>query len=183
MTYRFATPGDAAGILDIYAPYIRETVATYEYEVPSLADFTRRVAEISGKYPYLVCEEKGRILGYAYAASYRSRAAFQWDTEVSVYLAPEGMGRGIAKGLYQRLLPMLEELGYRTAYASIVPPNPQSVGLHRAFGFREIAVFTHTGYKFGRWLDLLWMEKRLGDWTKPPQEPQSVGELQKGKEL
>lgn len=168
MTIRFARLEDAAGILDIYAPYIRETAITYEYEVPSLQDFTARVEKIAARYPYLVCEEDGEILGYAYASEYRTRAAFQWDTELSIYLRQDLQGRGIGRMLYDRLLPMLTVQGFQKAYASISVPNPSSVAFHRAYGFREVACFEHVGYKLGSWRDLLWMEKRLAPLADPP---------------
>lgn len=177
MTFRFATPDDAAAILDIYAPYIRNTVMTFEFVVPTIEEFTERVDGITSKYPYLVCEENGVILGYAYAGSYRGRAAFQWDVELSVYLRPESQGRGIATGFYDRLLPMLEQLGYRNVYASIVPPNPQSIGLQEKYGFETLCIFEKCGYKLGQWCDLLWMHKQIGDWSKPPVPPVPIVEM------
>lgn len=178
MIYRFARPSDGPAVLAVYEPYIRNTAITFEYQVPSPEEFSRRISSIIKRYPYLACEENGMILGYAYASSYRSRAAFQWDVEVSIYLRPEAQGKGVAKGLYRRLLPMLEALGYRNVYASIVPPNPQSIGLHKHFGFKETALFEKTGYKLGQWWDLLWMVLRMNDSDQPPAPPRSVGELE-----
>lgn len=177
MTFRFATPEDAPAILEVYAPYIRNTVITFEYEVPSVEAFTERVKGITEKYPYLVCEENGVLLGYAYAGEYRSRTAFQWDVELSIYLRPEAQGKGVSKAFYDRLLPMVEKLGYRNIYSSIVTPNPASIGLQEKYGFETLCVFEKCGYKLGQWCDLLWMHKKIGDWSKDPVPPTSISEV------
>ena len=127
---RLATKQDAASILAIYAEYVLHDSATFEYEVPSLTEFEQRMEVIQQVYPYLVYEEEGNILGYAYAHRYKERAAYQWDVELSVY-------------------------------ACITSPNPKSERMHERLGFQLVARFPHTGYKFEKWLDVVWMDKEL----------------------
>lgn len=120
LTLRQAAPSDAEDILAIYAPYVRETTVTFEYEVPTLAEFTERMERICDVYPWLVCERSGRILGYAYAdLPFSVRSACAWNTDLSIYLAPEAQGQGIGRMLYGALLALLERLGYRNVYGLI----------------------------------------------------------------
>ncbi len=162
-TIRDAVVGDADEILDIYAPYVRDTAISLEIAVPGREDFRRRVAGILAAYPYLVCMADGKIAGYAYAARQMEREGYRYNVSVSVYLRPEFQGRGIGKKLYARLLSLLKERGYRTAYAVITLPNPKSLALHESFGFAPVGVFHHTGHKFDRWHDVVWLEKDLED--------------------
>ncbi len=158
---RLARPEDADALLAIYIPYVTGSSITFEYEPPSTEEFARRIREISAHYPYLIAERDGLVLGYAYAGAYRSRAAYSWDVELSIYLRPEAQGCGAAGILYGALLELLRAQGVYNAYACITHPNERSEHFHRARGFRTVGVFSHAGYKFGAWRDVIWMEKAL----------------------
>jgi L-amino acid N-acyltransferase YncA len=165
---RPAVPADASAILAVYAPYITDTVITFETEVPTLGAFTKRVEEILRQYPYLVCEIDGEIVGYAYASRHRERAAYRYSVDVSIYVKSGMHRRGIGSALYTRLLEELQRFPYYTAYACITLPNESSVALHKSFGFQEAGIFHKDGYKAGKWLDVLWMEKPLKQYDVPP---------------
>lgn len=170
---RPVTLDDAVALRTIYAPYILETAISYEYEVPSLADFTSRIEHIQKDLPYLVCESlvEGSIVGYAYASHHAVRAAYGWTVDLSIYLLPEFKRKGIGKQLYLTLLDILKQQGYVKAYAAISGDNPSSIDFHVHLGFTEVAVFKNIGYKFNRWHDLLWMEiplnPQIGEMKKP----------------
>lgn len=168
MTIRLATPRDAEEMLEIYAPYIRQTAITFEYEVPTVEEFRGRVENILRSYPWLVAEEDGHLLGYTYAGQYRSRAAFQWDAEGSIYLRPQAQGTGLAATLYRCLIELVKAQGIRNFYGCITHPNPASEGLHRKLGFVDLAVFPRSGYKLGQWRDALWNYLPLGETEEPP---------------
>ena len=158
---RIATTDDIPAILAIYAPYIENSTATFEYDVPCLRSFTQRFLDITAQYPWLVWEEKGKILGYAYAAAPYQRAAFSWCAEPSIYLVPEAHGKGIGKKLYTALEEILKLLGYRRSYALITSENQASLRFHEALGYRVLAHFPDCAYKMGRQLGVTWMEKCL----------------------
>lgn len=166
---RPATLADAEGILRVYAPYITDTVITFETEVPTVEAFAERIAGIRRNYPYLVCEQGGKILGYAYASRHRERAAYRYSADVSVYVGMDSRRKGIGRALYTRLFEELRRYPLYTAFACITLPNEPSVSLHRAFGFREAGIFHKDGYKDGRWLDVIWMEKPLREYDTPPE--------------
>ena len=154
---------DAEDILAIYTPYIKNTVITFEYEVPSLQSFQDRISSIYKTYPYLVYRIDGEIAGYAYASSYRSRAAFQWDVETSIYLNEKFQGKGIATKLYEVLLEFLKLQGFYQVYAYITYPNDKSIGLHKKFGFTKMGMYPKTGYKSGQWCDLIALGKTINE--------------------
>lgn len=160
---------DAQAILDLYTPYITDTVITFETEIPTLEAFTQRIAGICQDYPYLVCEQDGKILGYAYASRHRERAAYRYSVDVSIYVEKNSKHRGIGRALYNRLFEELQQYPYYTAFACITLPNEASIGLHKAFGFREAGVFHRDGYKAGQWLDVAWLEKPLKEYGVPPE--------------
>ncbi len=176
MIFRPATIEDAAAILAVYAPYI-ETPITFEYTLPSVAEFAQRIEKIASFYPYLVCEEKGRIIGYAYAGRYRERKAYDWSLELSIYLAPECRGRGIGKKLYTMLLELLKRQGIKTVYGVITTPNAASEGLHERLGFQKIGVFRNTGFKKGQWYSVAWYEKELSPYEIPAKPVKSITEI------
>ena len=167
-TIRQATADDSRDILDIYAHYIENTASSFETEVPSLADFSKRVTDIAKDYPYFVCIIDNEIIGYAYASKHRERAAYRYDVDTSIYLRNGIQGRGIGSALYKTLLDELTRRGYYNAYAAIVLPNEKSVALLHKFGFSDIGVHHKTGYKFDKWHDVLWLEKALQDYTTAP---------------
>ena len=158
---RIATEKDIPEILDIYAPYVLNSTATFEYDVPCRKEFLQRFFTITAQFPWLVWEEEERILGYAYASAPYERAAFRWCAEPSVYLRPEAQGRDIARKLYTALEWILEKQGYQVLYALITDENHPSLRFHEKMGYRQMVRFPDCGFKFDRWLGLIWMEKRL----------------------
>ena len=174
---RFATERDLGRILEIYGPYITEATTSFEYEVPSLEEFTERFRQIVKQYPWLVYEEDGVILGYAYGGPTFARAAYQWSAESSVYLCPEAKGRGIGRKLYAVLEQLLEKQGYRKLYALITSENEASLAFHKAVGFSFTAYFPDIGIKFGRSLGVTWMEKCLKTGDLPSIFPKTIKEV------
>ena len=177
MSIRMATQGDIPRILEIYGPYVENTAISFEYTVPTLADFTRRFLDITAHSPWLVWEEKGVVLGYAYGSRAFERAAYQWCAEASIYLSPEIQGNGIGRKLYAALEDILKAQGYRKVYAVITTANEDSIAFHRAVGYRQTATMPNCGYKFGKWYGTVWMEKELNTWDTPPQAPVSLSRL------
>lgn len=159
---RRASAADAQGILDIYAPYIENTAVTFEYDVPSIEEFTARVRQAASTYPYLVCEADGDIAGYAYARRHKERAAYGWNAELSVYLSPAWQGRGIGTALYRALIALLDAQHVKNLYACVTLPNEASVRLHEKTGFSLLGAYHKSGWKNGAWHDVGWFEKRLG---------------------
>ncbi|HKH44069.1 MAG TPA: arsinothricin resistance N-acetyltransferase ArsN1 family B [Thermoanaerobaculia bacterium] len=171
MVLRLAEPADAAGILAIYAPIVRETAISFELEPPSEEEMRRRIETTLERRPWLVCAAGGAVAGYAYAAAHRERPAYQWSVETSVYVHPDHQRRGVARGLYAALLAALRAQGFANALAGIALPNPASVGFHEACGFQWIGVYHSVGHKIGAWHDVAWLELRLreaGDTLTPP---------------
>ena len=158
---RVATEADVSAILSIYAPYILNTTVTFEYTVPTEAEFLARFRAVTERFPWLVWEEEGQILGYAYASAPFERAAFAWCAEPSVYLKEEARGRGIGRKLYTALEEILRQQGFGLSLAIITDENTASIGFHRRCGYTRNALMKNCGFKFGRWLGVVWMEKRL----------------------
>ena len=178
---RPATEKDVPEILSIYAPYIENSTATFEYDVPCLKTFTQRFLDITAQYPWLVWEEAGKILGYAYASAPYTRAAYAWCAEPSIYLHPDAKGRGIGTKLYTALEEILELQGYHVLYALVTEENTESIAFHEKFSYKKQAFFPDCGWKFGRWLGVFWMEKRLNSVEIPTSFPTSWGSIgQKG---
>lgn len=174
---RIATEADVPAILGIYAPYIEASTATFEYDVPCLRSFTQRFFDITAQFPWLVWEENGEILGYAYASRPYERAAFSWCAEPSVYLTPQARGKGIAAKLYAALEAILNVQGYQVLYALITEENTPSIRFHEKMGYRHCVTFPDCGFKFGRWLGLVWMEKRLNSVITPNSFPTPFGTI------
>lgn len=167
---RDARPDDLPEILAIYAPFIRDTAYTFEYDVPTPAEFEARFRAVTARYPWLVWEENRTVLGYAYGSEFQPRAAYQWGADLSVYLRPEAQGRGIGRALYTALERRMAELGYCILYAAVTSANVGSCRFHEALGYTQIACFPKTGVKFGRWYDIIWFEKRVREGI-PSQAP------------
>ena len=157
---RMATNADIPAILHIYAPYIINTTYTFEYTVPTLEAFTARFEVITAQFPWLVWEENGKVLGYAYGSAPFERAAYSWCGEVSIYLAPEIHGKGIGRKLYAALEAIMWQQGYRVIYSLITSENESSVRFHERVGYTFSFECKNCGLKFGRWLGVIWMEKR-----------------------
>ena len=157
---RPALESDLPAILAIYGPYILHSTATFEYEVPSLPAFTDRFRGITAQFPWLVWEENGTILGYAYASAPFTREAFGWCAEPTIYLRPEACGKGISHALYDTLENILFRQGYQVLYALVCGENGPSRRFHEKRGYHITAEFPDIGFKMGRWLSLIWYEKR-----------------------
>ena len=163
---RAATPQDAEQLLEIYTPFVISedcsiSNVSFELTAPSLAEFRQRIVDISSKYPYLVGEKDGQILGYVYCHPYRERLAYQWSVEVTIYLAPAGQGKGLGRVLYEAMESILRLQGITMLYSCITLGNEHSIKMHEALGYRLIGTFSKSGYKNGQWLDTVWLEKQL----------------------
>jgi L-amino acid N-acyltransferase YncA len=168
---RSAGLADVTAILEIYAPFVRETAITFEYEVPELHVFEARFQAVAAQYPWLVAVSGTKVLGYAYAMRFRERAAYQWCCECSVYVHPDFRRQGIARSLYESLFQELRQRGIINVYAVITLPNPQSVALHEHLGFETAGVLRKSGYKHGDWHDVLLMELFLAKHLPNPLMP------------
>jgi len=160
---RIATKADGAALAAIYAYYVENTAITFEYVAPTAEEFGERIAHKLEKYPYIIAEENGRAVGYAYADMYRERAAFNWSCELSVYVDKSETGKGTGRRLYNALVELLRLQGFTSVVASITYPNEASVALHEKMGFSHLGTMHNIGFKFGRWYSLVWMEKHLCD--------------------
>ena len=167
---RLASADDADGIRVVYAPFI-DTPVTFEEEVPSCEAYRERIVRICEKYPCLVAEEDGRIVGFAYAHELRERIAFQWNAELSVYLAPAAQGRGAGSCLYAALLELLRLTGIKAVYGVVTSPNPASERLHRAFGFALMGVQPHAGFTCGAWHNVAWYVREIAPFEDAPAPP------------
>ncbi|WP_165496009.1 arsinothricin resistance N-acetyltransferase ArsN1 family B [Phytopseudomonas daroniae] len=168
---RVAAPTDAEAIQAIYAPVVLDTATSFEEVPPSVDEMRLRILSTLEAYPYLVAVRDGCIVGYAYAGQHRARAAYRWAVDATVYIAENARRSGVGRGLYETLLPILKNLGYRSAYAGIALPNDGSVGLHERMGFRHIGTFPEVGYKHGAWHDVGYWRLDLGERSSPPREP------------
>lgn len=161
MGLRIATVDDLAQILSIYGPYVENTTVSFEYEVPSMEEFSARFRQITVQFPWLVWEESGKVAGYAYACAPFSRAAYRWCAEPSIYVHPDHRGKGIGRKLYSALETLLRMQGYRVSYAIITSENTESLAFHKAMGYSVLSEFPGCAWKFGKNLGIIWMEKRL----------------------
>lgn len=161
MIIRSAQLADAKAIQAIYQPYVTETAITFEVDVPTVLEFERRITKTLARYPYLVAEVDGKVLGYAYASTYYARAAYDWTVELSIYISKEARGQGIGSALYDALEEELKARGYLRFLACIALPNVASIAMHEKRGYVQVAHFPKVGYKFDRWHDIVWMQKSL----------------------
>jgi len=174
---RLITENDISDVLEIYKPYLLNTIISFEYEVPSLHEFAERVNTITEEFPWLVCVNNDKIIGYAYACKFRYRTAYQWSPESTIYLAPEFQGAGIARILYNTLFSVLRLQGYINVFACIGLPNERSVRFHKSVGFEEIGIFKKVGYKLGNWHDTQWFQLRLNEHIQHPHAPKTITEI------
>ncbi|MFH0373054.1 MULTISPECIES: GNAT family N-acetyltransferase [Streptococcus] len=161
ITIRNAEIADSGALVAIYAPYVEQTAITFETQVPTVSEFEARIRKVREKFPYLIAEEGGRIVGYAYAGTYYARAAYDWTVELSVYLDQSARGKGIGSLLYDRLEEELIARGFKNFLACIALPNPASIALHEKRGYEQVAHFKKVGYKFDKWHDIIWLQKSL----------------------
>lgn len=178
MHYRLAMPEDAPALLQIYSEYIHSTI-TFEYTLPTTEEFAERIRTITGFYPYIVAEEDGRCMGYAYAHRHMERAAYQWNAELSVYLAKSAVGCGLGGGLYSRLMTLLKAQGVLSVFGCVTSPNPPSDRLHKRMGFKLVGTYLQAGFKNGAWHDVNWYQKMLGDHLDEPKPPVPLSVLEK----
>jgi L-amino acid N-acyltransferase YncA len=171
VTVRDATTADAARCAEIYAPYVEETAISFEAEPPDAAEMARRIAAAAERHAWLVLEDDGAVVGYAYGGPHAPRAAYRWSCEVSVYLELGRRRTGGGRALYAVLLARLAERGYRMACAGMTLPNDASAGLHRAMGFEPVGTYRRIGFKHGTWHDVAWVQRDLGDPSRPLAEP------------
>ena len=171
---RSARACDAGQLLSIYGWYVENTAITFEYEVPSAEEFAARIEKTLRFYPYLVIEEEGRILGYAYAGPFKERAAYDWSCEMSIYVDRHEKGRGLGRKLYEALEAELKKMGLLNLYACIGVPRGEdpyltmdSVRFHERMGYVLVGTFHRCGYKFDRWYDMVWMEKQIDIQEEP----------------
>jgi len=162
---REATESDLPAILSIYSYYVENTNISFEYVTPSAEVFLARFRTITNQFPWLVAQEAGKIIGYAYGSRAFERAAYGWDADVTVYLDHAAHGRGYASALYRALIPILEAQGYYKLYALITDVNHKSLAFHKKVGFREIGHLHNCGFKNGTWLGVFWTEMTL----RPPE--------------
>lgn len=180
---RFTTECDAAQVLEIYAPFCADSPVSFEVHPPALEQMQQRITNILQKFPWLVCERHGEILGYVYAAPHRDRAAYQWSVDVSVYVRKAARRSGIGRALYTSLFKILVLQGYYNAYAGITLPNPGSERLHQVMGFQPIGIYRSVGFKSGAWHDVAWLELWLQARVPNPEPPININVLRNTVEL
>lgn len=181
VNFRFATAEDASKILEIYKYYIENTTITFEYDVPTFVEFKERIKNTLLEYPYIVCEYKNEILGYAYAHKVWMRAAYQWDAELSVYIDKDYTGNGLGKKLYKILIEILKLQNIVNVYGCVTYPNEKSDKLHESFGFKKVGIFENSGYKFGKWIGVTWFHKAILEYEKKPRKLKKISQIDKEK--
>lgn len=170
---RMATTQDIPAILEIYGPYVQNTTCSFEYQVPDMETFLQRFQTITKQFPWLVWEEGGQVLGYAYGSLPFSRSAYQWCCEVSIYIAPQGQKKGIGRKLYAVLEALLWQQGYQVIYSLVTSENENSLAFHYHMGYRLVAELPGCGVKHGKRLGVTWLEKRQETDTLPTKPPVS----------
>jgi len=175
--FRVARAEDAMEITDIYAPYVRHTIISFETEAPDDAEMQRRIERIGAQYPWLIATLDGHTVGYAYACEHRARLAYRWSVDAAVYLHASAQRRGIGRALYERLFAVLRRQGYVNAFAGISLPNAASVGMHEALGFTPIGTYRQVGYKLGAWRDVGWWQLVLCEPPDGAPEPVAFAQL------
>ena len=184
---RLALPQDARQLREIYAPYVERTAISFETVPPTATAMLRRRDEIVKRYPYLVAEQDGALLGYAYAHPFVGRAAYAWSAEVTIYLRMDARHKGIGGRLYRTLEDIARAQGILNLNACIGVPKGaddeylthNSVDFHAHMGYTPVGTFHDSGYKFGRWYDMVWMEKMLGEHKTPAAPIRPFPEIRK----
>lgn len=184
ITIRMATKADAKELLEIYAPYVKDTAISFEYDVPSVEEFAKRINNILKKYPYIVAIDGNQIIGYAYVSSFKERVAYDWAVETTVYLRQDCRGKGVGKKLYLALEEILKRQNILNLNACIAYTSTENAYLtnastyfHERLGYKKVAHFTKCGYKFGNWYDMIWMEKIIGEHSTNPKPIIPISEL------
>ena len=174
---RAATSGDGAAVAAIYGPYCDSTVISFEDMAPTADEMARRIGSIGATRPWIVLEDNGNVIGYAYASPHNERPAYRWSVSTAIYIGREHHRCGAGRALYTTLFALLRALGYRQATAGITLPNPASVGLHTAFGFAPVGVYRHIGYKLDGWHDVGWYQAEIQPVSPDPSDPRAIVEL------
>ena len=181
---RIATTQDAGELLEIYAPYVEKTAITFEYTVPTVQEFKKRISHVLEKYPYLIAERNGEIAGYAYADIFKGRAAYDWAVETTIYVRRNQQKTGVGRELYealeralamQNILNLNACIAYTEAEDQYLTNN--SVQFHEHLGYRLVGEFYKCGYKFDRWYNMVWMEKHIGEHGKHPAAVKTFDEV------
>lgn len=180
---RLATIGDYSAILSIYAPYIIGTTITFEYDVPSEVEFSQRMAAIAATYPILVLELDGEIIGYAYSAVFKPRSAYQWTAETVIYLRQNHAGKGLGRPLYEALIEVLKLQRICQAIGVVTSENHSSIAFHRRLGFVQSAKLEKVGYKFGKWLDVEWMQYQFAELSSNPEPINPINDIANSSEF
>ena len=175
---RLINTGDIAGALAVYTPFVLNTAITFEYYVPTLDEFTTKVETITNGYPWLVYLHNGKVKGYAYGSIHRSKTAYQWSPESTIYLSSEAQGNGIGRILYETLFSLMRLQGYINVFAGVSLPNEQSESFQKSLGFEEIGVFKNIGYKLGKWHDTRWFQLHLAGHFDEPGQLKTITEIE-----
>jgi L-amino acid N-acyltransferase YncA len=183
LTIRFITLADAEAVRSIYLPYVRNTSITFEIKEPTSEEFTHKVETITAQYPWIVYEENGEILGYAYGSRHRAKEAYDWSPESTIYVKEGAHGKGIGKKLYKALFAFLKAQGYVNVFAGVTQPNEKSDKLHKSVGFTELGRFKNIGYKLGKWHDTKWYELALQEHSDSPTTPKVFPEIRDSPEI
>jgi len=171
---RLAEARDASALAAIYAPAVLERATSFEFVPPTTDEMARRIAAAAPSFPWIVAERAGEVIGSAYGGRHKERDAYKWSVDVSAYIRGDCQRQGIGRGLYTALFKLLALQGYRRAWAGVTLPNPGSVGLHEAMGFRHLGTYEAVGWKFGRWHDVAWFGRALGPLDESPAPPLSI---------
>jgi phosphinothricin acetyltransferase len=170
-TIRLALEEDAAEIAEIYRPFCESSAVSFEYVAPSAEEIASRLRAIAVQFPWLVLDDGGAVIGYAYASRHSERAAYGWSVNTAVYVREAHRRCGVGRALYTSLFQLLAAQGYFKAYAGITLPNPGSTGLHESFGFTPVGTYKGVGYKHGAWHDVIWYQRALQDQRMNPDPP------------
>jgi L-amino acid N-acyltransferase YncA len=173
-TIRLATASDSGAIASIYRPYCEGSAVSFEQVAPNAVEIARRIAATLTQRPWIVLEDAGAVVGYAYAGPHNERWAYRWSVNTAIYISSTHQRRGAGRALYVTLFSLLRHLGYYRAVAGITMPNPASVGLHKAMGFELVGVYRDIGYKLGAWRDVGWYEAEIQPLVAEPQEPRTM---------
>ncbi|MES2780776.1 MAG: N-acetyltransferase family protein [Bacteroidota bacterium] len=171
---RLVEEKDTVALRDIYAHYVENTHVSFEYRAPDSEEFRERILTITEEFPWLVCLQNDKAIGYAYAHKHRLRDAYQWSPESTIYLAPDFHTKGIGSILYKTLFDVLKLQGYHTVFAGVALPNEKSVGIHQRMGFEDIGIFQKVGYKNGKWHDTRWFQLNLQGYSDEPVAPRKL---------
>ncbi|MCX6146944.1 MAG: GNAT family N-acetyltransferase [Candidatus Kapabacteria bacterium] len=174
---RLAKISDSENIYNIYKEIVENSTISFEYEIVSRYEIERRIQSVIANFPWIICEVDGKFAGYAYANKHKERSAYKWCVDTSIYVDKNFYKMGIGKALYTKLFDILKAQGFINAYAGIALPNDASIALHKSLGFEIIGIYHKTGYKFGKWIDVSWWEKKIQDLPNEPQNPKSIAEI------